>query len=71
MVNANDFAINIAMVINIAIHKTFSIYNLVNKLLLRQHFQYNVLIFIQACTDNKNNFIKMIKSKNARIYSYL
>ena len=34
LVNANDFAINIVMVINIAIHKTFSIYNLVNKLFI-------------------------------------
>ena len=32
MVGAHDFAINILMVINIAIHKTFSIYDSVNKL---------------------------------------
>ena len=49
MVRAHGFAINIVMVKNIAIHKTFSIYNLDNKLFIATI----ILILIQACRDKK------------------
>ena len=54
------------MVINIAIHKTFIIHNLVNKSFVARisstkKYIFNVLIFVRAYS-NKNNFM-LIKSK--------
>ena len=43
------------MVINIAIHKTFSIYDLLNKLFIatKQYQYFNVLISVKAYLDKK------------------
>ena len=70
MVSAHDFAMNIVMVINIAIHKTFSIYDLVNKLFVA------TILSIQCCniqTDMyryKNNFMKIKIKTYENIFIY-
>ena len=73
MISAFDFAVNMVMVINIAIHKTFIIHDSVKKLFMLQCLQpreYNALISSKNRAQIKIKFIQ-IKSRKVRIYSYL
>ena len=60
LISEYNFAVNVVMDINIAIHKAFITHNLVNKLFIaKMSYIFNVLVFVKVYA---NKFMQ-IKSK--------